>query len=93
MKYCPYCGAPILDGAVFCMSCGKSVPSIPTRNPSSMSVPQNNYDGYYDDVPAIDKQDTDIQENTSLSTIQKILPICIGAGLIIGACVLLMVVR
>ncbi len=93
MKYCPYCGAPILDDAAFCMSCGKSVPSIPAQNPSSMSVPQNNYDGYYDDVPAIDKQDTDIQENTSLSTIQKILPICIGAGLIIGACVLLMVAR
>lgn len=28
MKYCPYCGADLADGAAsFCMECGKSLPT------------------------------------------------------------------
>lgn len=28
MKYCPYCGADIIDGAVsFCVECGKELPT------------------------------------------------------------------
>ncbi len=26
MKYCPYCGASLLEGAAFCMECGKTIP-------------------------------------------------------------------
>ena len=43
MKYCPYCGADIIDGAVsFCVECGKELPvrkqkenqeTIPERKP------------------------------------------------------------
>lgn len=29
MKYCPYCGADLSDGAAsFCMECGKSLPTV-----------------------------------------------------------------
>ncbi len=29
MKYCPYCGAELSDGAAsFCMECGKSLPAM-----------------------------------------------------------------
>lgn len=29
MKYCPYCGADLPDGAAsFCMECGKSLPTV-----------------------------------------------------------------
>ena len=37
MKYCPYCGAELLeDTASFCVECGKSIPqreAAPKRNP------------------------------------------------------------
>lgn len=26
MRYCPYCGASILDDAAFCMECGATIP-------------------------------------------------------------------
>ena len=26
MKYCPYCGAGLLEDAAFCMECGKTIP-------------------------------------------------------------------
>ncbi len=26
MKYCPYCGADLLEDALFCMECGKTIP-------------------------------------------------------------------
>ena len=45
MKYCPYCGADIVDGAVsFCSECGKELPvkkqkenqeSIPEKKPAA----------------------------------------------------------
>jgi uncharacterized membrane protein YvbJ len=29
MKYCPYCGADLIDGAAsFCAECGKSMPDL-----------------------------------------------------------------
>lgn len=45
MKYCPYCGADIPDGAVsFCAECGKALPakqektkqSKPAKKPSAV---------------------------------------------------------
>ena len=35
MRYCPYCGASILDDAAFCMECGASIPvsGIPKDGP------------------------------------------------------------
>lgn len=26
MKYCPFCGASLVEGAAFCMECGRTVP-------------------------------------------------------------------
>lgn len=28
MKYCPYCGANLVDGAAFCLECGERLPVI-----------------------------------------------------------------
>lgn len=65
MKYCPYCGAELPEGAVsFCGECGKSLPQISTEKPekakekpadskpdAEISANQDEgYDGYYDDV-------------------------------------------
>lgn len=35
MRYCPYCGASILDDAAFCMECGATIPvsGIPKDEP------------------------------------------------------------
>ena len=34
MKYCPYCGAELVDGAAsFCAECGKSLPSAAAKVP------------------------------------------------------------
>lgn len=35
MRYCPYCGASILDDAAFCMECGATIPvsGIPKEGP------------------------------------------------------------
>lgn len=34
MKYCPYCGAELVDGAAsFCAECGKSLPSVVAKVP------------------------------------------------------------
>ena len=35
MRYCPYCGASILDDAAFCMECGATIPvsGVPKEEP------------------------------------------------------------
>ena len=39
MKYCPYCGTVLVDGAVsFCMECGKKLPIKDEEN----GISQNN---------------------------------------------------
>ena len=43
MKFCPYCGAGFVDGALFCMTCGKPAPAEPdiqSTNPEP--VPEKN---------------------------------------------------
>lgn len=29
MKYCPFCGAPLIGGALFCSECGSSLQNLP----------------------------------------------------------------
>ena len=66
MKYCPYCGVELPDGAVsFCAECGKSLPQAASKKPKKEKKKRSDekqgieapvlqteeaYDGYYDDV-------------------------------------------
>ena len=69
MKYCPYCGAELIPGALsFCSECGKALrqrkekppkerkPKAPHKSKPAPEPDQPNldYDGYYDDVPPVD---------------------------------------
>ena len=36
MKYCPYCGASLLEDAAFCMSCGKTIPLGAMQEPDEV---------------------------------------------------------
>ncbi len=39
MKYCPYCGATLLGGAVsFCAECGKPIPGVSQAQPVEQSL-------------------------------------------------------
>ena len=62
MKYCPYCGAVLPDGAFsFCPACGKALPERAKKEKKPKSTkarkrpkpvpepPEDDYDGYYDD--------------------------------------------
>lgn len=41
MRYCPYCGASILDDAAFCMECGATIPiSGTTKEAPKQRAPQ-----------------------------------------------------
>lgn len=41
MMFCPYCGAQTVDGAVFCIKCGKQLPNsaTPANNPNTQNIP------------------------------------------------------
>ena len=88
MKYCPYCGASVWNDAAFCMSCGKPVPVV-----SAQPIPTEpkHYDGYYDDVPTDDEQAIGTNEPPDPGIVKNIVLICVGTGLVIGACILWMV--
>ena len=157
MKYCPYCGTILVDGAVsFCAECGKALPvskkkeEIPeksnqaeqrgkskpqqdiqhekksrrrqkreplsekgvkevdmsgkkkVRQPEPLqrpkqqsespaftnSIPEDDYDGYYDDVLPIDEGR--FNEGLDKGLIKKILYIIITVLLVVGACVMMM---
>lgn len=122
MKYCPYCGADLPDGAIsFCAECGKTLPEPTEKAPAKETVkpekkrgpkqaasqrsthsrkkkkppsdvkpeeqvlPDDGYDGYYDDVlPSdIDRE----KEGLDKALIKKIAAISIGMLLIVGLCV------
>lgn len=88
MKYCPYCGASVWNDAAFCMSCGKPVPVV-----SAQPIPAEpkHYDGYYDDVPTDDEQAIGTNEPPDPGIVKNIVLICVGTGLVIGACILWMI--
>lgn len=162
MKYCPYCGAVLLDGTVsFCSECGKALPggepaqsrtgtqaasseeteaavlpeetpvpaasaedtiedSIATKQPVSQKKsasrqkkhkktakkapskkksgrqdqplgdekPEEDYDGYYNDILPVDEGH--LREGMDKNLIQKIIVLTVSALLIVGACVAIM---
>lgn len=150
MKYCPYCGTVLVDGAVsFCAECGKALPvsekkqEIPKKSNQSeqqgeskqqqeiqqeeesrrrkkgekevdmsgekkirqpeplqrpkqqsespavtSSVPEDDYDGYYDDILPADEGR--YSEGIDKRLVKKIVLIIGMVLLIVGACVMMM---
>lgn len=155
MKYCPYCGTVLVDGAVsFCAECGKELPvsekkqDIPEKSNQSeqqskskpqqekksrrtqkrkplhgekvkerevdktgerqikpleaskspkqqskspavtSSIPENDYDGYYDDILPVDEGR--FSEGIDRELVKKIVLIIGMVLLIVGACVMMM---
>ena len=144
MKYCPFCGAPLIGGALFCSECGSSLqnlPAIDTQDkihagtgplPSSStsnqaynatelktkpktsksrqsqplkkkktstppqsnppvtdpSLPDDGYDGYYDDVKPLDNGHD--RERMDPELVKRICMVAGGAVLVIIFSVVMM---
>lgn len=128
MKFCPFCGAAFIGGAVsFCSECGKSVaPSMRTRpdkqarqapktqskkrpvrrspppvrpkpekrcSPEAERKPRRNpmdenYDGYYDDVPTGDNGQA--TERFEPELVKRIALVAGGAIIVVILCVVVM---
>lgn len=152
MKYCPYCGTVLVDGAVsFCAECGKALPVSEKSNQSEQqgkskrqetqhekksrrrqkgkilhgetvkkreedktdeqqikpleapksqkqqpepsaaladSIPEDDYDGYYDDILPADEGR--FSEGIDRGLVKKIVLIIGMVLLIVGACVMMM---
>ena len=129
MKFCPYCGAELVNGkAPFCSECGeplsgvipentqteaenkpvkrkpdrkrqtakktgKHLPAVPAK-PTAVSdedqafSQDDDYDGYYDDVPPLDEGSH--REGLDKDLLKKIAVLVIGVLVIVAACVALM---
>lgn len=105
MKYCPYCGAVLPDGAFsFCPACGKALPEAKTTTKkkktkrkkksrpvkSTPTQPEDGYDGYYDDRLPIDAGKR--REGIDTAIIKKIVAVVVCLLVVIGACVALLYV-
>ena len=106
MKYCPYCGADLIEDAVsFCAECGKQLPAgkpqkekskekQPIKKPESSiedeTVVDDGYDGYYDDVRPVDEGHE--RDGVDKELIKKIAIIIGVLFVVIVACVALMYV-
>jgi len=100
MKYCPYCGAALLDSAApFCSECGKPVPTAsqpqkeaPVPDAPVYSEPEpdpkDGYDGYYDDVRPADNGHEKARLDPAL--VKRICLVAGGAALVIGLAILMM---
>lgn len=121
MKFCPYCGADILDSTVsFCSECGKALPGEQKEEkpakPASGSdtgkpkkkkkkppkkrkakakpdaepkeVPDDGYDGYYDDICPVDEGRQ--REGMDKELVKKVVLIIAGVLLVVVACVAVM---
>lgn len=101
MKYCPYCGAPLVDSAVlFCAECGKHLPETEAKKESeeqeseelseSQEQPEMEagYDGYYEDVVPVD--DGWKKEGVDQQLIKKVLLVVAGLILAVIVCMALM---
>lgn len=131
MKYCPYCGTVLIDGAVpFCAECGKALPVSEKSNQSEQqgkskrqqetrlekksrrrqkrksleppkrpkqqseslavtgSIPEDDYDGYYDDILPADEGR--FSEGIDRGLVKKVVLIIGMVLLIVGACVMMM---
>ena len=103
MKYCPYCGAELVSGALsFCPECGEALPApqasvqgpaAPTqekrrkRNRKAQAAPQ--IDPNYDGYyDDVGPLDADRErEGMDTRLMGKVALVCSGVALVIGGCV------
>ena len=103
MKYCPFCGAEVLPGALsFCPECGEALPApqasvqgsaAPTqekrrkRSQKSPAVPE--VDPNYDGYyDDVEPIDADRErEGMDTRLMGKVALVCLGVALVIGGCV------
>ena len=103
MKYCPFCGAELLPGALsFCPECGKVLPTSQTnvqepaaptqekrrkRSQKSQTAPE--IDSNYDGYyDDVEPLDADRErEGMDTRLIGKVALVCLGVALVIGGCV------
>lgn len=103
MKYCPFCGAELLPGALsFCPECGEALPAYQTnvqepaaptqekrrkRSQKSQAAPE--VDPNYDGYyDDVEPIDTDRErEGMDTHLMGKVALVCLGVALVIGGCV------
>ena len=103
MKYCPFCGAELLPGALsFCPECGEALPTPQTnaqepaaptqekrrkRSQKSQTAPE--VDSNYDGYyDDVEPLDADRErEGMDTRLIGKVALVCLGVALVIGGCV------
>lgn len=103
MKYCPYCGAVVSDGAFsFCPVCGKALPerSQKEKKPESTKArkhpkpapepPEDDFDGYYDDRIPLDAGKR--REGLDFGIVKRVIAVVACLLVVIGACVALLYV-
>lgn len=115
MKYCPYCGASVMDVAAFCTECGEHIqppdaapPASPpvkakkekrrkprskrkkADTPAPIDAGDTGYDGYYRDVPSLDSGGR--RERLDPAIVKRVVLLCIGAVVLIGLSLALLLV-
>lgn len=103
MKYCPFCGAELLPGALsFCPECGEALPAYQTnfqepaastqekrRKRSRKAQPAPEIDSNYDGYyDDVEPLDADRErEGMDTRLMGKVALVCLGVALVIGGCV------
>ena len=103
MKYCPYCGAVLQDGAFsFCPACGKALPERAKKEKMPKATkarkrpkpvpepPEDDYDGYYNDRIPLDAGKR--LEGLDFGIVKKVIAVVACLLVVIGACVALLYV-
>lgn len=103
MKYCPFCGAELLPGALsFCPECGEALPAPQASVQGSAALTQEKrrkrsqksqiapeVDPNYDGYyDDVEPIDADRErEGMDTRLIGKVVLVCLGVALVIGGCV------
>lgn len=103
MKYCPFCGAELLPGALsFCPECGEALPASQTdvqelaaptqekrrkRSQKSQTAPEIDFN-YDGYYDDVEPIDADRErEGMDTRLMGKVALVCLGVALVIGGCV------
>ena len=66
MKYCPYCGANIVDGAAFCLECGSKLPVIKQKDEKRFNQKKEKCDKEKKEEKSIKKKQTESNKNNEI---------------------------